>query len=83
IIAGIVVSILLHELGHAMVAHLFDVGTREIELTGLGGVARFASSLPRSVFKRVMIFLAGPAANLVLYFAFGAAGGASLNADMP
>lgn len=83
IIAGVIASILLHELGHALVAHLFSVGTREIELTGLGGVAKFASTLPRSVVKRVLIFLAGPAANLGLYFACGAAGGASLNAEKP
>jgi Zn-dependent protease len=67
IIAGIIGSILLHELGHAFAARMFKTGVSEIELTGLGGVARFSSSLPRAVLPRVIIYLAGPAANLVLW----------------
>ena len=68
IIAGIIASILLHELGHAFAARLFKTGVSEIELTGLGGIARFSSSLPRAVLPRVIIYLAGPAANLALYY---------------
>lgn len=67
IIAGIIASILLHELGHAFTARLFKTQVEEIELTGLGGVARFGSSLPRAVLPRVAIYLAGPAANLLLW----------------
>jgi Zn-dependent protease len=67
VIAGVIVSMLLHELGHAMAARFFRVGTREIELTGFGGVARFSQSLPRSVLARTVIYLAGPAANLALW----------------
>ena len=37
IIAGVIVSILLHELGHAFAARMFKIGTHHIELTGLGG----------------------------------------------
>ena len=70
VIAGIIVSILLHELGHAFMARLFKTGTIEIALTGLGGVARFSNSLPRAVLPRVLIYLAGPAANLVLWLGF-------------
>ena len=67
VVAGVLVSILLHELGHAIAGRLFGVQTREIELTGLGGVARFATALPRSALARSGIFLAGPAVNLVLW----------------
>ena len=70
IMAGLLVSILLHELGHAFAGRLFGVRTREIELTGLGGVARFANSLPRSVFAKTLIYMAGPAVNLVLWLGF-------------
>ena len=70
IIAGVIVSILLHELGHAFAARAFKTGTAEIELTGLGGVARFSSALPRSTLARVAIFLAGPAVNLLLWKGF-------------
>lgn len=67
IVAGVLLSILLHELGHALAGSVFGVKTREIELTGLGGLARFATALPRSVLARTTIYLAGPAMNLVLW----------------
>lgn len=67
IIIGILLSLLLHELAHAAVARMCGVRTSEIELTGLGGVARFANALPRSVLIKTAIYLAGPAANLLLW----------------
>lgn len=71
IIVGILASILLHELGHMLAARIWNVGTAEIEIGGLGGVARFSSSLPRSVLARTVVYLAGPAANLLLWKSFG------------
>src|ERR1044072_9378262 len=67
IIVGLMLSILLHELGHAFAGRLFDAHVSHIELTGLGGVAHFERSLPRSAFQRSVIFLAGPAVNLALW----------------
>lgn len=72
IIAGIVLSILLHELGHAMAGRLFGARVTHIALTALGGVAQFERSLPKSVFARTVIYLAGPAANLLLWLGFDA-----------
>lgn len=69
IIAGIIASILLHELAHALVAWLFKVRVSHIELTGLGGLIEFDSSLPRAALPRMAIFLAGPAMNYALYLA--------------
>lgn len=68
IIAGIFISILLHELGHAMVARIFKTQVTHIDLTGLGGIAHFGSSLPKSAFARVCIYLAGPAVNVALVY---------------
>lgn len=80
IMAGIIGSILLHELAHAGAAWLFKTGVAQIELTALGGVVQFARSLPRAVAPRVAIYLAGPAANLALWqgclFLAGLAAGA-------
>jgi Zn-dependent protease len=67
IIAGIVASVLLHELAHAFVARLFRVRIAEITLTGLGGVIAFASSLPPAALPRIAIALAGPLMNYLLY----------------
>ncbi len=72
IIAGIMLSILLHELGHALAGRLFGVRVTHIALTALGGVAQFERSLPKSAFARSIIYLAGPAANLFLWLGFGA-----------
>ena len=66
IIAGMMASILLHELGHGLVAHFFKVRISHIDLTGLGGIIHFASSLPKGGFKCAAIFLAGPAVNYLL-----------------
>jgi Zn-dependent protease len=72
IIVGILLSILLHELGHAFAGRLFNAHVSHIELTGLGGLAHFERSLPASVLARTVIYLAGPAVNLGLWLAFHA-----------
>jgi len=41
IIVGLLLSILLHELGHAFAGRLFRAHVSHIELTGLGGIAHF------------------------------------------
>jgi Zn-dependent protease len=71
IVVGLLLSILLHELGHAFAGRLFKAHVSHIELTGLGGLAHFERTLPRSVFARTVIFLAGPAANLLLWWGLG------------
>lgn len=80
IVAGLLLSILLHELGHAFAGRLFGAHVSHIELTGLGGIAHFERSLPRSALQRSVIYLAGPAMNLVLWQGLGALAG--LSADM-
>jgi membrane-associated protease RseP (regulator of RpoE activity) len=72
IVIGLLVSILLHELGHAFAGRLFGASVSHIELTGLGGVAQFDRSLPSSVFARTVIYLAGPAVNLGLWLGLDA-----------
>jgi Zn-dependent protease len=72
IIVGLLLSILLHELSHAAAGALFRARVAYIELTGIGGVAHFERSLPRSALARSVIFLAGPAANFLLWHLFDA-----------
>jgi Zn-dependent protease len=74
VIAGIFCSILLHELGHAAAARLFKTNVTHIDLTGLGGIAHFGSSLPKSAFARIVIYLAGPAMNVALVYLCGKLG---------
>jgi len=72
IVVGLLLSILLHELGHAFAGRLFNARVSHIDLTGIGGVAHFERTLPRSVFARSLIYLAGPAVNLALWLVLGA-----------
>ncbi len=57
-------SVLLHELGHALVASRFGIGTTEIVMFPIGGVSR-PDRTPRAR-EELWIALAGPAVNLLI-----------------
>src|SRR5258705_11771917 len=63
IVVGLLLSILLHELGHAFAGRVFKAQVSHIDLTGLGGIAPFERPLPRSALGRSGIYPAGPAGN--------------------
>lgn len=64
-------SILLHELGHAVVARRHGVEIEEIDLWLLGGVARMAGH-PKAAGDELRFALAGPAVTLAIAALFGA-----------
>jgi len=57
--------VLLHELGHSLVAQRFGVAIRSITLMPLGGMA-LMDRLPRRPRQEILIAIAGPAVNLAL-----------------
>jgi len=67
---GLFGSVLLHELGHALMARRFRVGIASIVMYPIGGVARLTSQ-PRPV-EELWITAAGPAVNLILLGIFEA-----------
>ena len=64
-VVGVFVSIILHELGHVFAARAFGVGTVEVTLWGLGGMARLERPAPTPL-SESLISLAGPVVSLAL-----------------
>ncbi len=64
------VSVLLHELGHSVVALRYKIPVRSITLFIFGGVAEIGAE-PPSAMAEFWIALAGPAVSLLLAVFFG------------
>ena len=58
-------SIVAHELGHALTARAFGYGTRDITLSLLGGCASLIA-LPRKAWQEFLTAIAGPAVSFVI-----------------
>lgn len=67
---GLFLSVLIHELGHALTARAYGVQTREITLWLLGGVAQL-EQIPRARGAEAVIAIAGPIVSVLLSSLFG------------
>jgi len=65
LVVGILACIMLHELGHSLVAQQWGVQVRSITLLPIGGVAAL-KGLPEKPWHEMAIALSGPAVNLAI-----------------
>lgn len=69
VITGLVISVILHELGHSFAAKIFHIPTRDITMYPFGGVASLAR-IPDKPIQELVVAIAGPLVNFLLIGVF-------------